>query len=114
MNIDLKHIIIEQFISMFESHIGLIAITFSVAAVVFIFRYDIAFYFDLSKREQNKLTETTLLLLIFIVITSIGYLYIKQHYFLLSVGLSVILTYFLYAVGLLDMIVEKLEGRYGR
>lgn len=114
MTIDLKSILIEQFTRMFENHLGLIAIVFVVAIVAFTFRHYIAFYLDLSKREDNKLTEIILVPLLFIAIATIGYLYIKQEYFLLSIGLSIIFTYFLYVVGILDMIVEKLEGRYGR
>ncbi len=114
MTIDLKSIMIEQFTRMFENHLGLIAIIFAVAIVAFTFRHYIAFYLDLTKREENKLTIITLIPLLFIVIATIVYLNIKHHYFLLSIGLSVILTYFLYMFGILDMIVEKLEGRYGR
>lgn len=110
MTIDLKSIMIEQFTRMFENHLGLIAIIFAVAIVVFTFRHYIAFYFDLTKREENKLTEKTML----IPIATAGYLYAKQHFFLLSMELSFILIYILYLVGIFDMLVEKLEGRYGR
>ena len=114
MIIDLKSIFIEQFTAMFEKHVGLITMVFIVAAVAFTFRHYITFYLDLSKREEDKLTELTLIPLMFIFTAGVGYLYIQKHYFLLAVGLSVISTYFLYLVGILDMIVEKLEGRYGR
>lgn len=114
MIIDLKFILTEQFTSTFENHLGLIVIVFAVAIVAFIFRHAIAYDLHLTKREHNKFTEKTILLPLFIVIAIVGYLYIKQDFFLLSLIISVILTYFLYLVGILDMIVEKLEGRYGR
>ena len=111
MTIDLKSIFIEQFTRMFESHLGLIVIVFAIAIIAFVYRHYIAFYLDLSKREDNKLTEIILVPLLFIAIATIGYLYIKQDLLLLSIAISVILTYFLYMVGIFDMIVEKLEGR---
>ena len=114
MAIDLKSILIEQFTSTFENHLGLIAIVFAVAIVAFTFRHYIAFYLDLTKREENKLTEKTILIPIVILIVTAGYLYTKQHFFLLSIELSFILTYILYIVGIFDMLVQKLEGRYGR
>ncbi len=107
MIIDLRFIFIEQFTSIFENHLGLIAIIFVVAAVAFTFRHYITFYLDLSRKRENKLTEITLIPLLFIFIAGIGYLYIKQHFFLLSVGLSAVLTYFLYLVGFFDMLVER-------
>jgi hypothetical protein len=114
MIIDLKTILIEQFTSMFENHLGLIAIIFAVAIVAFTFRHYIAFYLDLTKRGENKLTEKTILIPILIVIGTMSYLYIKQQYFMLSLGISVILTYFLYLIGILDMLAQRLEDRYGR
>jgi len=114
MTIDFKSILIEQFTRMFENHLGLIAIVFAVAIVAFIFRHTIAYDLQLTKRERNKFTEKTILIPLLIVIATAGYLYIKQDFFLLSIVISVILTYFLYFVGILDMIVEKLEGIYGR
>ena len=114
MNIDLNTILIKQFTSMFENHLGLIAIIFAVAIGAFTFRHYVAFYLDLNKREHNKFSEKTLLVSILIVIATMSYLYIKQQYFLLSLGISVILTYFLYLTGVLDMLAERLEDRYGR
>jgi len=114
MVIDLKTILIEHFTSMFENHLGLIAIVFAVAIVAFIFRHYIAFYLDLSQREENKLIEKIILIPIVILMLTAGYLYAKQHFFLLSIELSFILTYILYIVGIFDMLVEKLESRYGR
>ena len=114
MTIDLTSILIEQFTRTFENHLGLIAIVFAVAIVAFIFRHTIAYDLQLTKRERNKFTEKIILVPLFIVIATAGYLYIKQDYFLLSIIISVILTYFLYFLGILGMIVEKLEGIYGR
>jgi len=111
MIIDLKSIMIEQFTRMFENHLGLIAIIFAVAIVAFIFRHTIAYDLHLTKRERNKLTEKTIFIPIVILISTAGYLYTKQHFFLLSIELSFILTYILYMVGILDMVAEKLEGR---
>lgn len=107
MTIDLKSIMIEQFTRMFENHFGLIAIIFAVAIVGFTFRHYIAFYLDLSKREENKLIEKTILIPIVILVATAGYLYAKEYFFLLSIGLSFILTYFLYLTGIFDMLVEK-------
>lgn len=114
MTIDLKSILIEQFTRMFENHLGLIAIIYAVAIVAFIFRHYIAFYLDLTKREENKLTEKTILIPIVILMLTAGYLYTKQYFFLLSIELSFILIYILYMLGIVDILVEKLEGRYGR
>lgn len=114
MIIDLKSILTEQFTRMFENHLGLIAIVFAVAIVAFIFRHTIAYDLQLTKRERNKLTEKTILIPIFIIMAMTSYLYIKELYFLLFVELYVILTSFLYFSGLFDMIVEKLEGKYGK
>ena len=114
MVIDIKSIMIDNLTKMFESNLGLIAIIFVVAIVVYIFRHNIAYDFDLTRREKNKLTEKTILIPLGITAATIGYLFIKEQYFLLSVVLSVILTYFLYLVGIVDMIVEKLESKYGR
>ena len=114
MTIDLKSIMIEQFTGMFENHLGLIAIIFVVAIVAFTFRHAIAYNLDLTKREHNKFSEKTLLISILIVIGTMSYFYIKQQYFMLSLGISVILTYFLYLIGILDMLAERLENKYGR
>ena len=96
MTIDLKSILIEQLTLMFENHLGLIAIIFAVAIVAFIFRHTIAYDLQLTKRERNKFKENTILIPLFIVIAMAGYLYIKQDFFLLSLIISVTLTYFLY------------------
>jgi len=114
MAIDLKSIMIEQFTGMFENHLGLIAIVFAVAIVAFIFRHDLAYDFDLTRREKNKFTEKTILIPLAITVATIGYLFVKEQYFLLSIIFSVMLTYFLYLFGIVDMIFEKLEDRYGR
>jgi len=113
MIIDFKSIFTKQYTHIFEHHLGLIAIVFAVAIIAFTFRYTIAYNLQLTKRKRNKFTEKIILILLFIIIATAGYLYIKQDFFILSISiiLSVILTYFLYLVGIVDMIVEKLEGR---
>jgi hypothetical protein len=78
-----------------------------VALYFFYFRYEVAYDLELTKRERNKLTEKSLLAIIIISGATIAYLYIKEYFFLLSVALSVILTYFLYLTGFFDMLVEK-------
>jgi len=114
MVIDLKSIMTEQFTRTFENHLGLIAIVFAVAIVAFTFRHTIAYDLQLTKRERNKFSEKTLLIPLFIMMATLGYLYIKEDFFLFYIIISFILTYFLYLLGVFDMIVEKLEGRYGR
>jgi len=114
MIIDLGFILIEQFTRMFKNQLGLIAIVFAVAIVAFTFRHTIAYDLQLTKRERNKFTEKTILFPLLIAIAMAGYLYIKQDFFLLSIITSVILIDFLYLVGIVDMIVEKLEGGYGK
>ena len=114
MIIDFKSIFTKQYTHIFEHHLGLIAIVFVVAIIAFTFRYTIAYNLQLTKRERNKFTENTIIIPLFILIATAWYLYIKQDFFILSIILSVILTYFLYLVGILDMIVEKLEGGYGK
>ena len=114
MAIDLTSRVIEQATRVFENHSGLILIVFAAAILAFIFRRYIAFYLDLSQREENILAEKALFIAIAILIATTGYLYIKQNFFLLSLIISVILTYFLYLLGFFDMLIEKLEGRYGK
>ncbi len=114
MKIDIKSIIIDNLTKMFESNLGLVTIVFVVAIVAYLFRHDIAYDLDLTRREKNRFAEKTLLIPIVIGVATVAYLYVKEYYFLLFVVISVILTYILYWVGILDMIVEKLESRYGR
>lgn len=114
MALDIKSIIIDAFTKMFESNLGLIAIVFVVAIVAYFFRHDIAYDFDFNKREKNKFTAKALLIPIIIAVAAIGYLYIKEHYFLLSLILSIVSIYFLFWIGFLNMVVEKLEDLYGR
>lgn len=114
MTIDIKSIFIDTFTKMFGSNLWLIAIISAVVMVVFIFRHSIAYNLDLTKREKNKLTEKALLILIFIGVATIAYLYVKEYYFLLSLTISFILTYFLYQIGFLDMVIEKWEDKNGR
>ena len=114
MTIDTKQIFIDTFTNLFESVLWLVPIAFIVAIYLFFFRYEVAYYLELSKREHNKLTEKLLLAITMITAATITYLYIKEYFFLLSLAVSFILTYFLYLVGIIDMIANKLEARYGR
>jgi len=114
MVLDIKSIFIDAFTKIFESNLGLIAIVFVVAIVAYIFRHEISYDLDLTRREKNKLTEKTLLIPLVIGGATIAYLYIKEYFFLLSVVISFILTYFLYWIGFLDMVIEKWENRNDR
>lgn len=114
MNIDIKSILLDALTKMFESNLWLIVIIFVVAIATYLFRHDIAYDFDLTRREKNKLTEKSLYFAVIIGTISIFYLYAKEYYFLLSISISFILTYFLHQIGFLDMVVEKLEDKYGR
>jgi len=112
MTIDIQQIFINAFINLFENVLWLVPIAFIVAIYLFIFKYEVAYNLELTKRERNRLTEKLLLVIIVITGSTIAYLYIKEYFFLLSMALSFILTYyFLYLVGIFDMIVEKLESR---
>jgi len=91
-----------------------VPIAFIVAIYLFLFRYEVAYDLELIKVEHNKLTEKSLLAIILIAGATMAYLYIKEYFLLLSVVISVILTYFLYLTGILDMLAERLEDRYGR
>jgi len=114
MALDINQIFIDAFTKLFENVLFLIPIAFLVAIYLFFFRYEVAYDLELTKRERNKLMEKSLLAIIVIVGTTIAYLYIKEYFFLLSMALSFILIYFLYLVGILDMLAESLEDRYGR
>ena len=114
MTIDTKQIFIDAFTNLFESVLWLVPIAFIVAIYLFFFRYEVVYDLELSKIEHNKLTEKLFLAITMITAVTITYLYIKEYFFLLSLVVSFILTYFLYRVGILDMIVECREGQYGR
>lgn len=114
MTIDIKSIFIDTLTKMIDSNIALFALLFVVSITVYLFRHDIAYEFDLTRREKNKLTEKTLRVSILIGVSAIVFLYIKEYYFLLSVLVSIIFTYIMYKVGIIDTIAAKLEGRYGR
>lgn len=114
MNIDIKTIMLDTLMRMFESNIYIIAIVFVVAIASFISRYEIESFFNLSQKETNKLIEKTLFVSTIIGIATIFYLYAKEYYFLLSISISVILTYFLYQFGFFDMVIEKWEDKNGR
>ena len=114
MSLDIHQILIDAFTNLFENIFWLLPIAFNVALYLFSFRDEVSYDLSLSKRERNKLTEKSLLAIIIIATATIAYLYIKGHFFILFIGLCVILTYFLYLVGFFDMIVEKVEDKYGR
>ena len=114
MVLDIKSILIDQFTKLYENVIWLLPAIFVVALYLFLFRYEIAEYFILTHREKNKLTEKSLLAIILVTGVTIAYLYFKGHYFLLTIIASAVLTYFMYLSGVIDMIMEKLEGRYGK
>lgn len=114
MTIDIKSIFIDTFLNMFENNIALILLAFVASIIAYIFRRNIAYEFDLTRREKSKLIEKTLLISILIGVSTNIFLYIKEYYFLLSVLVSTILTYTMYKVGIIDAIAEKLEGQYGR
>ena len=114
MSLDIKQIFVEAFIKLFENVLWLVPIAFIIAIYLFFFRIEIAHELELTNRGRNNLTEKLFLALATIITATLAYLYIKEQYFLLSLTISFIMTYFLYMIGILDMIVEKLEGKYGR
>lgn len=114
MVLDIKPILIDQFTKLFENFMWLIPIVLGVALYFFFFRHEVSEELMLTRREKNRLTEKSFLAIIMLAAATIAYLYFKGHYFLLSIIVSVVLTYFLYLAGVIDMIVEKLEGRYGK
>ena len=107
MVLDIKSIFIDAFIKFFDHIIWFVPIIIIIAMYMFFFRSEIAYNCDLTKREKDRLTEKSFLVVIILLSGSIAYLYIKEYFFLLSVVLSVILTYFLYLIGIIDMLVEK-------
>jgi hypothetical protein len=88
----------------------LIPVAFAIAIYLFFFRHEIADDFMLTRREKNRLSEKSLMAIILIAGATITYLYVKEHYILLTIAISFIVTYFLYLVGIIDMIVDKMEG----
>ena len=114
MVLDLKPILIEQFTKLFENFIWLIPVAFAIAIYLFFLRHEIAEEFMLTHRKKNKLFKKSLMAIILITGVTIAYLYIKEYYFLLVLVIIIVVTYFLYLIGIIDMIVDKMEGRYGR
>ena len=111
MIIDIKQIFIDAFIKLFENVLWLLPIAFFIAIYLFFFRKEIAYDLGLTKRERTKFTEKSFLAIAIISSSTIAYLYIKEYFFLLSIVLSGVLTYFLYRIGLFDLVIEKLDGR---
>ena len=114
MNIDIKQIFVDTFMSIFENVIWLVPIVLILALYLFFFRYEISYNLDLTKRERNKLTEKSFLAIFIIIGATVAYLYIKEYFLLLSVALSFVIIYILYLIGIINLIAKLLEGRYGR
>ena len=109
MVIDVKAIFIEQFTKLFENFIWLLPVLFVFALYLFFFRHDISKDFMLTRREKNKLTEKSFLAIILILGATVAYLYIKGYYFLLAIVASAIVIYILYLVGIINMVLQKIE-----
>lgn len=114
MVLDIKSILIDQFTKLFENFMWLIPIILGVALYFFFFQHEVSEELMLTRLEKNRLIEKSLLAILLITCASVAYLYIKGHYFLLAIIASAVLTYFLYMIGLIDMVVNKLEDRYGK
>lgn len=108
---DFGAIIINHFTKIFENNIWIIVLILVLATIVYILRHDIAFEFNLSKRTKNKLAGNTFLAIILSIVAILFYLYVKEFYFVLSMILSIFVTYFLYWIGLIDTFVNKMVGR---
>lgn len=111
MVLDSKQIFIDAFLNLFEHILWLLPIVFIIVLYLFFFRNEIAYDWELTNRERNRLTEKTFVAIIVILGATITYLFVKEYFFLLAIVVSVILTYFLYLIGFVDMIIEKLENR---
>ena len=110
--IDIKSIFADTVVNLIESNIGFVVVFFVISLLLFFFRYEIGFDFDLTRRERNRLSEKSLLGIIFLGGAILFYLFMQEYFFLLASALSVILTYFSYLFGFLDKIINKLESRY--
>ena len=110
--IDIKSMLADTFIKLIDSNIGFVVLFFVISVLLFFFRHEIGFDFDLTRREKNRLSEKSLIGIIFLGGAVLVYLFVKEYFFLLSCVLSVILTYFLYLFGFIDRMIEKIEGRY--
>lgn len=111
MIIDVKTVLTNGFIQFFDHIVWLVPIALSVAIYLFIFRREVAYDLNLNYREQRKLGEKSFMAIIVIIAATITYLYVKEYFLLLSITISFILTYFLYRVGILDMIVKWWEDK---
>jgi len=109
--IDIKSIFADTVVNIIESNIGFVVVFFVISLLLFFFRYEIGFDFDLTPREKNRLSEKLLLGIIFLGGAILFYLFMQEYFFLLASALSVILTYFLYLFGFLDKIVDRLERK---
>jgi len=100
--IDIKSILADTVIKSIESNIGIVVVFFLISSLLFFFRYEIGFDFDLTRREKNRLSEKSLLGIVFLGGAILVYLFVKEYFFLLAFALSFILTYFLYLLGFID------------
>lgn len=114
MNIDIKSIITNSLLNIYESNFIIIAIVFIMALSAYIFRNDIEYYLNLTTRGRNKFAEKSLFAMAIIGVLTAFYLYVKEYYFLLLIIPSFILTYFLYQIGFFDIVIEKWEDRNGK
>jgi len=107
--IDVQSIMADMISKMIDSNIGLVVVGLIIAIIIFSLRYDIGYDFDLNKRSKNRLAEKSILAILVLGAGAVFYLYNHQYYFILSLIISFILTYFLYVVGIVDMLVNRLE-----
>lgn len=112
--LNIKSIFFDSYTKTFEGNFDLIAMIFVSAVAVFVLRYDIGYHLNLTQRGENKLAEKSLFVILIIGISTTFYFYVKEYYFLLFIIPSFILTYFLYQIGFLDMVIEKWENKNGR
>jgi len=110
--IDVKSILADTFIKLIESNISFIVLFFVISILIFMFRHKIGYNFDLTRKERNRLSEKSLLALVVLGVSIVGFLFVKEYFFILSVLVSVTVAYFLYLLGFVDIMVEKLESRY--
>lgn len=113
MTLNFKEILHNITIQMFDNNAIFYLIVLVLSILILIFRHEIGSLLQNSKREQNKLLEIALLSFVTIGSAGIAYIYFKGYLFWLSLVLSILTTYLLYLVGLVDVMVRKLEDRYG-
>ena len=100
---------LNMFYTLIDSTIIVTAPLFIIAVFAFIFRNYIALYYDLTWQKRDKLFLQSLVFTLLFGIPVVIYLVKHQHIFFLSLLTSVILTYILYIVGIVDMMIDKIE-----